>query len=147
MNSPLSQIESPSESRKRQLGAIGAVAALLTIASCSSLPVIPAGSDFQGTWTQTGAGYENGSPVTWENQTLVIEKADGQGFTGFKEYTRDGEQPQKEIVNGVIGINGDVLIVDEDGKFEGRLVNGKLQGQYAEVGVDAAAINVELAKQ
>jgi len=54
---------------------------------------------------------------------------------------------QREVVNGVIGVNGDVLIVDDDGTFEGRLVDGKLQGQYAEVGDDAAAINVELTRK
>ncbi|MBE35137.1 MAG: hypothetical protein CMI16_06235 [Opitutaceae bacterium] len=78
---------------------------------------------------------------------MVIEEASGQGFTGFKEYAREGEQPQMETVNGVIGVNGNILIVDDDGKFEGRLVDGKLQGQYAEVGDDAAAINVVLTRK
>lgn len=54
---------------------------------------------------------------------------------------------QKEAVNSAIGPNGDILIVDNDGKFEGRLVDGKVQGQYAETGADAAAINVGLSRK
>lgn len=131
---------------RRAFAFVCAAAVIITVASCSSVQV-PTGEDLKGTWIQTGAGYEKGRPVTWENQTVVIEKADGQGFAGFKKYTREGEQPQREAVNGVIGLNGDVLIVDEDGKFEGRFVDGKLQGQYAETGDDAAAINVELTRE
>ena len=40
----------------------------------------------------------------------------------------------------------DILIVDEDGLFEGRLVDGRMQGQYAEIGDDATAINLELSR-
>lgn len=125
-----------------------AVAVVVTVAACGSgsSVEVPTGEDLVGTWSQTGAGYENAVPVTWENQTVVIVEAQGQGFTGFKEYTREGELPQTEAVNGVIGVDGDVLIVDEDGTFVGRFVDGRLQGQYAETGADASAINVELAR-
>jgi len=88
------------------------------------------GAELEGTWNQSGVGYARGVRVTWENQTVVIEAADGQTFTGCKEYTRDGEQPQKEV-----------------GIFQGRLVDGKIQGQYAEIGDDAAAINIELSRK
>ncbi len=131
------------------LAAIGAGAVIAAVAGCgtdSSAPV-PTAADLKGTWLQTGTGYEMGVPVIWENQTVVIEKVDGQRFAGFKEYTREGEQPKKEMVNGVVGLNGDILMVDEDGSFRGRLIDGKVQGQYAEVGSDAAAINVELSRK
>jgi hypothetical protein len=108
---------------------------------------VPTGEDLKGTWDQTGAGYEQGRPVTWEDQTLVIEEAKGQGFVGYKEYTREGEGPQREILNGVIGIDGEIVIVDEDGIFEGVLVDGKIQGQYVETGEDHGAINVELTRK
>jgi len=140
-------IENLREPLSRAFTAISAAAVLITVASCSSVEV-PAGDDLKGTWRQTGAGYEQGRPVNWGNHIVVIEKASGQGFAGFKEYKRDGEQPQKEALNGVIGLDGNVLIVDEDGTFEGRFVGGKLRGQYAEVGGgDAAAINVELTRK
>lgn len=133
---------------KRMLSAIGA-AALITIgAGCGTeSSQVPTGADLKGTWVQTGAGYENGDSVTWENQTVVIDEADGQGFAGFKEYTREGGQPQKEVVNGVIGLDGEILMVDGDGRFEGRLIDDKLQGQYDEIGADGAAMNVELTRK
>lgn len=146
MNFLPTQIQNFREPLTRAFTAASAAAVMITVASCASVEV-PAGDDLKGTWSQTGAGYERGGPVTWENQTVVIEKATGQGFAGFKEYTREGEQPQKETVNGVIGLDGNVLIVDEDGTFNGRLVGGKLKGQYAEIGDDAAAINVELTRK
>lgn len=139
--------QSPEAPLRRTFTVVCAAAVILIVASCSSVQV-PTGEALKGTWIQTGAGYEKGRPVTWENQTVVIEKAKGQGFAGFKKYKREGEQPQRESVNGVIGLNGDVLIVDEDGTFKGRFVGGKkLQGQYAEIGDDAAAINVELTRK
>ena len=146
MNSLFTQFHSRFTSLRRPFLTVVAAAIIMTAISCSSIQV-PKGEDLKGTWSQTGAGYENGRPVTWENQTVVIEMAYGQGFTGFKEYEWESEGMQREVVNGVIGVNGDVLIVDDDGTFEGRLVDGKLQGQYAEVGDDAAAINVELTRK
>lgn len=127
--------------------ALAAGAAISAGSACAADTSVPTGADLRGTWTQNGAGYENGVPVTWENQTVVIDEADGQGFAGFKEYTREGEPPQREIVNGVIGPDGNILIVDEDGRFEGRLVDGTLRGQYAEIGDDPGAINVELSRK
>ena len=131
------------------LGAVGAAAVICVAVGCGpdTSARVPTGAELRGTWNQAGAGYENGEPVTWENQTVVIDEADGQGFAGFKEYTREGEAPQKEVVNGVIGLNGDILIVDEDGRFDGRLIDGKIQGQYAEIGDDATAINLELSRK
>ena len=146
MNFIFTQIKKRLTTLSRSFAIAGVAVVIITATSCSSSQV-PKGEDLKGTWSQTGAGYENGRPVTWENQTVVIEEASGQGFTGFKEYAREGEQPQKEPVNGVIGVNGNILIVDDDGKFEGRLVDGKLQGQYAEVGDDAAAINIVLTRK
>ena len=46
---------------------------------------------------------------------VVIERAEGQGFTGYKEYTREAKPPQKEIINGAVGTDGRILMADEDG--------------------------------
>ena len=108
---------------------------------------VPTGADLKGSWVQSGEGFEQGSPVTWENQSVVIDAADGQGFAGYKEYTPAGGQPQKEVINGVIGVDGKILIVDSDGTFQGRLSDGELQGQYAEVGADAAAVNLVIVRK
>lgn len=150
---PLNFLSSPGQSLgaplKYVLTVVGIAAFLISASSCTtgSLVHVPTGEVLKGTWTQTGAGYERGIPVTWENQTVVIDKAFGQGFAGFKEYTREGEPPQKESLNGVIGVNGNILIVDEDGTFEGRLIDGKLQGYYAEIGDDVTAINLVMTRQ
>lgn len=108
----------------------------------------PTAADLKGTWTQSGAGFEQGKAVTWNNQTIVIETADGQGFTGFKEYTPSGgSSPQKEAINGVIAPDGDILITDEDGFIEGTYADGVITGQYAETGADNSAVNVTLTKK
>jgi hypothetical protein len=125
-------------------------ALLVTIgAGCASnsSESVPTGAELIGTWKQTGAGYGNGEPVIWAEQLVVIEAADGQGFAGFKEYTPKGEAPQREMVNGVIAPNGDILITDEDGFFRGRLEDETILGQYAEVGDDSSAINLELKRK
>lgn len=129
-----------------------ALAALLTVGALSGCAAdtaakVPAAKDLIGTWSQTGAGFEEGKPVTWKDQKLVVETAEGQGFTGFKEYDNEGEDPQKEIVNGAVGVDGDIRIVDEDGFFVGRLVDGKILGQYVEVKEgESQVLNVELAR-
>ena len=125
-------------------------ALLVTIgAGCASnsSESVPTGAELIGTWQQTGAGYERGESVIWVDQVVVIEAADGQGFTGFKEYTKEGQGPQQEIVNGVIAPNGDILITDEDGFFRGRLEDETILGQHVEVGDDSSAINLELKRK
>jgi subfamily B ATP-binding cassette protein MsbA len=87
------------------------------------------------------------STISSADQILVVEEAEGQGFTGYKEYTPEGKPTQRETINGAIAPNGDILITDEDGHIEGTLSNGMLSGQYAEIGDDAAAVNVELTKK
>ena len=111
-------------------------------ATAAAVPV-PTGADLEGEWAMSGEGYEQGAPAIWEDQKLVVEEADGQGFAGYKEWSK-GEEEQKEDVNGVISHDGNVLIVDTDGSFHGRLIDGKLQGQYAEFGDDAAAMNLTM---
>jgi len=91
-------------------------AALVTIATgcqTDSADSVPTGAELIGTWAQNGVGYEQGEPATWVDQTVVIESADGQGFTGYKEYTSEGDVAQQEIVNGVIGADGEIIIADE----------------------------------
>ena len=108
----------------------------------------PAAKDLIGTWAQTGAGYEEGKPVTWKDQKLVVEAADRQGFTGFKEYDNEGEGSQKEVVSGAVGVDGDIRIADEDGFFVGRLIDGKILGQYVEVKQgESQVLNVELIRK
>jgi hypothetical protein len=130
-----------------------ALAALLTVGGLSGCSAdtsakVPAAKELVGTWAQKAAGYEEGEPVVWKDQTLVIEKSEGQGFGGFKDYHNEGEDPQKEIVNGAVGVDGDIRIVDEDGFFTGRLVDGKILGQYIEVKKgESQVLNVELARQ
>ena len=129
--------------------AVGAVVAASVLAGCATgtSEKAPTGADLMGAWAQNGSGFERGSHVIWEDQTVVIEQAEGQGFTGFKEYHRDGEQPQREVVNGVVGVNGEIVMADDDGFFEGRLVDGKILGQYVEAGEDHGALNVELTRK
>lgn len=136
-------------------GAASAIIALSgALSGCNSTAPstkVPTGADLKGTWIQAGDGYERGARVTPENKgfeaTVVIAEADGQGFTGYKELADPGEMPRKETLHGVIGLDGDILITDEDGFFTGKFVDGKIRGQYAEIGKDAAAINVELSRQ
>lgn len=115
--------------------AVGASICLLGCSAKTSAK-IPTGADLKGTWNQSGTGYEMGRLVT----------VDGQAFTGFKEYTPEGKGPQKELANGAIGVSGDIVMTDEDGVFQGRLIDGRVQGTYTEIGADAATINVELSK-
>lgn len=129
-----------------------ALAALLTagaVAGCGAdtAAKVPAAKDLIGTWAETGDGFEEGKPVTWRDNKLVVETAEGQGFTGFKEYHNEGEDPQKEVVNGAVGVDGNIRISDEDGFFVGRLVDGKILGQYVEVkDGESQVLNVELAR-
>lgn len=126
----------------------GAAVTVAVLVGCTTgtAEKVPTGADLKGTWDQTGFGYELGKAATWEDQTVVIEGAEGQGFGGFKEYL-EGEGLKREIINGVVGVDGEILIVDEDGIFEGRLVDGKIVGRYAETGAEHGAINVELVRK
>lgn len=128
---------------------LGVAVAVAATAGCSgsSATKIPTGAELKGTWSQSGSGYGMGVPDIWQDVTVVVTEADGQAFTGFKEHAERDQAPKKETVNGVVGVDGDILITDEDGIFRGRLVDGKIVGQYAEVGPDNAALNVELVRK
>ena len=147
--SPYTRFTGNARIRFTILAAVGAAVTVSVLAGCAgdTSADVPTGADLEGSWDQTGVGYEMGSPVTWTEQTLVIEEAEGQGFGGFKEYTPDGEEPQKEIVSGVVGVDGEIKMVDEDGFFEGRMVEGKILGLYVESGADNGAVNVELSRE
>lgn len=133
--------------------ACAAAAIIAVVSGCDANPStkVPTAADLKGTWIQAGDGYERGVRVTPENKgfeaTVVIAEADGRGFTGYKEHTDPGQPTQREMLHGVVGLDGEILITDEDGFFTGKLVDGKIRGQYAEIGKDAAAINVELSRQ
>ena len=74
-------------------------------------------------------------------------QAEEQGFAGFKEYEEGGE-PQKEILNGAVGVDGVIRIADEDGFIVGRLFDGKILGQYVEVVKgESQVLNVEYVRK
>lgn len=135
---------------------IAVAAALVTIsAGCgesSGSSEVPSGADLEGTWiVKASAGYDQGKPSTFSDDSrLVIDKAEGQAFAGYKAYTDDENGAPtlvREVVNGAIAANGEILITDEDGFFEGTLQDGVMTGRYAELGEDNTAMTVEYARE
>ena len=132
--------------------AVTCAAALITVAAgcgSSSSAEVPTGADMKGTWTSTGSGYENGKVETWVRGTgtIIIDKAVGQAFSGNEKYTASGGVVFREPIQGVIEPDGDILIVEEDGFYEGNLENGVFTGEYAEIGDEPTALNVTLTKK
>ena len=130
-----------------------ALAALLTVGAVSGCAAensakIPAAKDLIGTWSETAAGFEGGKYGSQKSQ-WVVEAAEGQAFRGFKEYQDPGEDPQKEVFNGAVGVACDIRIADSDGFFTGRMTDGKILGQYIEAkdAADSAVLNVEMSRQ
>ena len=130
-----------------------ALAALLTVGAVSGCTAensakTPAAKDLIGTWSVTTAGFEAGKHEGAKSQ-WVVEAAEGQAFVGFKEYQDPGEDPQKEVLNGAVGVDGDIRIADSDGFFTGRMTDGKILGQYIEAkdAADSAVLNVEMSRQ
>ena len=103
-------------------------------------------SDLEGTWIQSGKGFEQGQSITWDNQKIVIETTDESGFAGYKEFTRD-EGLQRETLNGVLGPDGLVVISDTDGFYEGRFINGNFVGIYIETGEDSTVMHVTFVRE
>jgi hypothetical protein len=129
-----------------------ALAALLTVGAVSGCAAensakIPAAKDLIGTWSVTTAGFEGGKFESGKSQ-WVVEAAEGQAFLGFKEYQDPGEDPQKEVLKGAVGVDGDIRIADTDGFFIGRMTDGKILGQYIETkdAADHAVLNVEMSR-
>ena len=129
-----------------------ALAALLTVVAVSGCAAdnsakIPAAKDLIGTWSVTTAGFEAGKHEGGKSK-WVVEAAEGQEFVGFKEYQDPGEDPQKEVFNGGVGVDGDIRIADSDGFFTGRMTDGKILGQYIEAKdtADSAVLNVEMSR-
>ena len=132
---------------------ITSLAALLTVGAVSGCAAetsakIPAAKDLIGTWSVTTAGFEGGKHESHKSQ-WVVEAAEGQAFLGFKEYQDPGEDPQKEVLNGAVGVDGDIRIADSDGFFTGRMTDGKILGQYIEAkdAADSAVLNIEMSRQ
>ncbi len=134
------------------IAALAAAASITIAAGCGSSDSaeVPTGADMKGTWVQTATGYDNGKLDSWKGDAagnIVFDKASGQSFTGYKTYTPPEGGAVKETMQGVIAPDGDILITDEDGFFEGTLENGTFTGQYAEMGADSAAMNVTWTKK
>ncbi len=130
--------------------AVTCAAALITVAAgcgSSSSAEVPTGADMKGTWTSTGSGYEDGKAVTWQSSTIIIDKAVGQAFSGNQKYTASRGVVLREPIQGVIAPDGDILIIEEDGFYEGTLENGVFTGQYAEMGDEPTAVNVTMTKK
>lgn len=130
--------------------AVTCAAALITVAAgcgSSSSAEVPTGADMKGTWTSTGSGYQDGKVETWVRGTIIIDKAVGQAFSGNEKYTASGGVVVSETIQGVIAPDGDILIVEEDGFYEGTLENGVFTGQYAEMGDEPTAANVTMTKK
>lgn len=138
-------------SRSAALVAVGAtvLACLTTSCGSDSAASVPTGADLKGTWVGSATGYQAGKPVTWKDEKMVIAEADGQGFGGFVTYTDTDGTPKKETVSGVISPDGNILIAEDVGHFQLRLVGGKMQGQFVETGdpAGATAVNVEYSRQ
>ncbi len=130
--------------------AVTCAAALITVAAgcgSSSSAEVPTGADMKGTWTSMYSGYAVGKAVTWPPSTIIIDKAVGQAFSGNEKYTTSGGVVFREPTQGVIAPDGDILIIQEDGFYEGTLENGVFTGQYAEIGDEPVAMNVTLTKK
>lgn len=134
----------------------GATTAITIAAGCGSsdsVAEVPTGADLKGTWTITSSeGFKKGKPGTLAaDSRIVITQAKGQGFGGYTTYTdaEGGGAPTqaKETINGAIASDGDILFVDDDGFFEGVLKDGVMTGQYAEVGADGTAMNVDYVRK
>ena len=135
------------------VAALAAAASITIAAGCGSssdTAEVPTGADMKGTWVQTATGYDNGKLDSWKGDAagnIVFDKASGQSFTGYKTYTPPEGGAVKETMQGVIAPDGDILITDQDGFYEGTLENGTFTGQYAESGSDATALNVTWTKK
>lgn len=134
------------------IAALAAAASITIAAGCGSSDSasVPTGADMKGTWVQTATGYDNGELDSWKGAAagnIVFDKASGQSFTGYKTYTPPEGGPVKETMQGVIAPDGDILITDQDGFYEGTLENGTFTALYAETGDDATARNVTWTKK
>lgn len=134
------------------VAALAAAASITIAAGCGSSDSasVPTGADMKGTWVQAATGYDNGKLNSWKGDAagnIVFDKADGQSFAGYKTYTPPEGGAVKETMQGVIAPDGEILITDGDGFYEGTLANGTFTGQYAESGADATAMNVTWTKK
>jgi hypothetical protein len=136
--------------------AVAAAAAACLTAGCTTASTAKPldGEALKGTWIYSGTGFERGQPETWKANTMVVESADGQNFTGYVEFPTDGEpdsagesgqKTMREPFTGVVTPAGDILIVDADGSLEMKMFDGKLQGQYTDG--NPTAMNVEMVRK
>ena len=137
------------------IAAAAAVVACLTAGCSTASDATPLdGEALKGTWKYSGTGFERGQPETWKDNTMVVESADGQNFTGYVEFPTDsepdstgapGQKTMREQFTGLVTPAGDILIVDPDGRLEMKMFDGKLQGQY--VDGNPTVMNVEMVRK
>lgn len=138
------------------LSLAAAAATICLTAGCSTAPQPKtlSGAELKGTWMYSATGFERGKPETWKANTMVVESADGQNFTGYFEFPTDnepdgmgapGEKTMRETFNGVVTAGGDILIVDRDGRLEMKMFDGKMQGQYTDG--NPTVMNVEMVRK
>lgn len=126
--------------------ALAASGALL-FSACSSGSSSVSGQQMVGTWAGTNSGYVVNDAFVTQETKLVVERAEGQAFAGYKEWTEaDGTTASQEI-KGVVTPEGRVFIVEEDAVLEATLSGSEITGVYAETGEDHAAFAVALTKQ
>lgn len=125
---------------------VALAAALLSACSSGSSPSVEA-EQLVGTWVGTNAGYEGGDTFVSQDVQVVITEVSGNAFVGAKEWTDAQGVTGTDVVKGVVGPDGRVIIVDSDGIIEGTVSGSELIGVYTEVGEESTAFSVTMTKQ
>ena len=110
-------------------------------------PQSPRNAGFEGVWTGTSEGFENGTFISREVR-FTISSTKGAAFTGTKSWReKGGEWSAPEPFQGVFATARTYRAVDEDGYMFGTLVSPtRIRGTYQEAGTDAAAYTQILTK-
>ena len=110
-------------------------------------PLAPRNAGFEGVWTGTSEGFENGVFVSREVRFTIVSRQ-GAAFTGTKSWReKGGEWSAPEPFQGVFVTARTYRAVDGDGYLTGTLVSPtRIRGTYQEAGSDAAAYTQILTK-
>ena len=134
----------------RKITALVSLVLMLAVAPATAhatAPQAPRNAGFEGVWTGTQEGFENGTFVTQEVR-FTISSRQGAAFTGSKSWReKGGEWSTPEKFQGVFTSSKSFQAVDEDGYIFGTMVTpAKIRGTYLESGSDAAAFTHVLTK-